>query len=237
MCACSALLRRHLVQPVHQQECPARLQDPARPALRGRIDHQPRRTRQLGRARERTPAGPQGAQGHHEGDQAVQRGQGVAQGAGRGVRGEPPQQRRLARARVAAEQHPGAVGEEVVDAPGEGRARRGQVLGLGFQAEVGGVQVPFPVVAAQLVQAEDLRTAVGDTERLRVLRLVPQVAREAAVDAFLAQADPGPLTDEPEGLRGEDRPQRHALDPVAVALPGHLAGHAQQDVPHEDGTA
>lgn len=69
--------------------------------------------------------------------------------------GEPPQQGRLARARLAAQQDPGAVGEEGVDALREGRGNLrdpsvpcGPVLRLrlGLQAEVGGVQVPFGVV-------------------------------------------------------------------------------------------
>lgn len=99
--------------------------------------------------------------------------------------GEPPQQRRLARARLAAQQDPGAVGEEGVDALGEGRGVGGGGsgsdpvlgLGLGLQAEIGGVQVPFGVVPASARPGR--RSSYGGRRRRAPGRTPPRTAGHA----------------------------------------------------------
>lgn len=88
--------------------------------------------------------------------------------------GQPPQQGRLARTRLAAQQDPGAVGEEGVDAVGEGRARRGPVLRLGLQAEIGRVQVPLGVVPASARPGR--RSSYGGTRRPAPARTPPRTA-------------------------------------------------------------
>lgn len=57
------------------------------------------------------------------------------------------------------------------------------------------------------------------------------------MDELLAQVDSGPLVDEAEGLRRQDRGERDAFDPPAVALLRDLPGDAQEHVPHEDRAA